>query len=103
MTIVPLLDLKYSHLIQPLSWGEGLLRARSNWRHAVAVTLLIIGESNKKINLMENETWSERGTWKAIVFLCTSLHIHNTAKANITSVTIRGSPSLVLFGTLLIM
>jgi len=30
-----------------LSWGEGLLRARSNWRHAVAVTLPIIGESNK--------------------------------------------------------
>ena len=25
----------------------GLLRARSNWRHAVAVTLPIIGESNK--------------------------------------------------------
>ena len=30
-----------------LSWGEGLSRARSNWRHAVAVTLPIIGESNK--------------------------------------------------------
>ena len=30
-----------------LSWGEGQLRARSNWRHAVAVTLPIIGESNK--------------------------------------------------------
>ena len=30
-----------------LSWGKGLLRARSNWRHAVAVTLPIIGESNK--------------------------------------------------------
>ena len=29
-----------------LSWGEGLLRARSKWRHAVAVTLPIIGESN---------------------------------------------------------
>ena len=27
--------------------GEGLLRARSNWRHAVAVTLSIIGESNE--------------------------------------------------------
>ena len=27
--------------------GEGLSRARSNWRHAVAVTLPIIGESNK--------------------------------------------------------
>ena len=27
--------------------GEGLLRARSNWRHAVAVTLPIFGESNK--------------------------------------------------------
>ena len=30
-----------------LSWGKGLLRARSNWRHAVAVTLPIIGESSK--------------------------------------------------------
>ena len=30
-----------------LSWGERLLRARSNWRHAVAVTLPIIGESNE--------------------------------------------------------
>ena len=30
-----------------LSWAEGLLRARSNWRHGVAVTLPIIGESNK--------------------------------------------------------
>ena len=30
-----------------LSSGEGLLRARSNWRHAVAVTLPIIGEANK--------------------------------------------------------
>ena len=27
--------------------GEGLLRARSNWRHAVAVTLPITAESNK--------------------------------------------------------
>ena len=27
--------------------GEGLLQARSNWNHAVAVTLPIIGESNK--------------------------------------------------------
>ena len=27
--------------------GEGLLQARSNWHHAVAVTLPIIGESNK--------------------------------------------------------
>ena len=28
-------------------WGEGLLRARSNGRHAVAVTLPIVGEPNK--------------------------------------------------------
>ena len=35
-----------------LSWGERLLRARINWRHTVAVTLSIIGESNKiKIKL----------------------------------------------------
>ena len=27
--------------------GEGLLRARSNWCHAVPVTLPIIGESNR--------------------------------------------------------
>ena len=27
--------------------GGGLLRARRNWRHVVAVTLPIIGESNK--------------------------------------------------------
>ena len=27
--------------------GEGLLRVRSNWRHAVVVTLPIIGESYK--------------------------------------------------------
>ena len=27
--------------------GEVLLRARSNWRHAVVVTLPIVGESNK--------------------------------------------------------
>ena len=38
-----------------LSWGEGLLRASSNWRHAVAVTLPVVGESNKtKINFKRN-------------------------------------------------
>ena len=30
-----------------LSWGERLLRARSNWRHTIAVTLPILSESNK--------------------------------------------------------
>ena len=37
------------------SWGEGLLRARSNWRHAVAVTLLIIEESNKIKNSVKDK------------------------------------------------
>ena len=34
---------------------EGLLRACSNWRHAVAVTLLIIGESNEIKNSVKGE------------------------------------------------
>ena len=40
-----------------LSWGEGLLRARSNWRHAVAVTLPRVGESNK---IKQNRSGSTR-------------------------------------------
>ena len=50
-----------------LSWGERLLRARSNWRHTVAVTLPIIGESNKiKIKL-----WWPKGGHGPIIEVAT--------------------------------
>ena len=53
----------------PGVWGEELLRARSNWRHAFAVTLPITGESNKIKNKNDLKPDYVYFTCKVVVLL----------------------------------
>ena len=53
-----------------LSLGKGLLRARSNWLHAVAVTLPIIGESSKIKFFKEYNVLSVLKTYSHVIVLC---------------------------------
>ena len=67
--------------------GKGLLRARSNWRHAVAVSLPIIGESSNNNNNNNNNKKQKMKYPSRVSFsVSVSINTYNNNRRPVSSV-----------------